>query len=43
MEDDWSGGEPEIGRTIKFGDYHSQTRDNKSWSERVSGTGMGRK
>lgn len=43
VDNDWSGVELEIGRTIRSGDYHSKGKDNRSWSEIVSGTGMGRK
>lgn len=43
VDDDWSGVELEIGRTIRSEDYHSKGKDNRSWSEIVSGTGMGRK
>ena len=28
VEDEWSRVEPKIGRTIKSGRYHSQTRGN---------------
>lgn len=43
VEDGWSGVELKRGRKSKFGDYYSQIKDNRIWSEIVSDVGMGRR